>query len=624
MVDILNSLIWLIPLYGLIGTLSTLPWALGLIKNKGPRPAAYLNILTTLLALGHSLILFGAGGTSAPIEFSWLQLGDLNLTLTLDSSPIATGVAFFVSLISLLAQVYGLASMEMDWGLARFYALMGFFESAMTGIAMSDSLLLSYGLLEMLTLSTYLLVGFWYAQPLVVTAARDAFWTKRVGDLLLFMGLIALSSLTDSLNFSDLAVWAASPDTTLLAEQYPLIANLIGLALIAGPTGKCAQFPLHLWLDEAMEGPNPASVLRNSVVVGCGAYVLIKLTPVLALTPIALDALVILGTITGIGAVLVSIAQIDIKRALSHLTSAHFGLVFIAVGTEHPEVALGFLLTHGVAKSLLFMSTGGIMMTTMTQDLTEMGGIGLRMPATAIGFGVGALGTIAMLPLGNFWTLLGWMESLWLSDPVLVAVMLLVNGFTAFGLMRVFILVFLGKPQPKTRRVPEVIWSAAVPIVSFTVLTLLMPVVVWQWQLYPTNLSNPILEIGLLVMSGTIGVLVSCNIYIWNTYDPGATVALPPRPISLAWKSVQDLLANDLYVQALYRATAVFVVGQGSRLMSWLDRFVVDGLVNLFGIASLFTGESLKYTVTGRSQQYALTILIGLLLGASWLMWTLS
>jgi NAD(P)H-quinone oxidoreductase subunit 5 len=623
MVDILNSLIWLIPLYGLIGTLSTLPWALGLIKNKGPRPAAYLNILTTLLALGHSLILFGAGGTSAPIEFSWLQLGDLNLTLTLDSSPIATGVAFFVSLISLLAQVYGLASMEMDWGLARFYALMGFFESAMTGIAMSDSLLLSYGLLEMLTLSTYLLVGFWYAQPLVVTAARDAFWTKRVGDLLLFMGLIALSSLTDSLNFSDLAVWAASPDTTLLAEQYPLIANLIGLALIAGPTGKCAQFPLHLWLDEAMEGPNPASVLRNSVVVGCGAYVLIKLTPVLALAPIALDALVILGTITGIGAVLVSIAQIDIKRALSHLTSAHLGLVFIAVGTEHPEVALGFLLTHGVAKSLLFMSTGGIMMTTMTQDLTEMGGIGLRMPATAIGFGVGALGTIAMLPLGNFWTLLGWMESLWLSDPVLVAVMLLVNGFTAFGLMRVFILVFLGKPQPKTRRVPEVIWSAAVPIVSFTVLTLLMPVVVWQWQLYPTNLSNPILEIGLLVMSGTIGVLVSCNIYIWNTYDPGATVALPPRPISLAWKSVQDLLANDLYVQALYRATAVFVVGQGSRLMSWLDRFVVDGLVNLFGIASLFTGESLKYTVTGRSQQYALTILIGLLLGASWLMWTL-
>jgi len=621
MVNILTELVWLIPLYGLGGSISTLPWALGLIQRTGPRPAAYLNIFATGLALVHSLVIFWAGGTSAPIEWTWLQVGDLHLTLSLDASPIATGVAFLIGTISLFAQVYGLASMEMDWSLARFYALMGFFESAMTGIAMSDSLLLSYALLEMLTLSTYLLVGFWYAQPLVVKAARDAFWTKRVGDLVLFMGLIALSSLTDGLNFSDLAVWAASPDTTLWVEEHPLVANLIGLALIAGPTGKCAQFPLHLWLDEAMEGPNPASVLRNSVVVACGAYVLIKLTPVLALAPIALDALVILGTITAVGAVLVAIAQIDIKRALSHLTSAHLGLVFIAVGTEHPEVGLVFLLTHGVAKSLLFMSTGGIMMATMTQDLTEMGGIGLRMPATAIGFGVGALGSGAILPLGNFWSLLGWMDSLWQTDPVLVLVMLWVNGFTAFGLTRVFSLVFLGKPQPKTRRVPEVMWLAAVPIVSLTVLTLLVPLMVWQWQLYPRQLTNPLLEIGLLIASGTIGFLVSCKIYIWNTYDQGATVALPPRPVSLVWKSVQDLLANDLYVEGIYRATAVFVVGQGSRLIGWLDRFIVDGFVNLLGMASVFTGESLKYTVTGRSQQYALTILVGLLLGIGWLMW---
>ncbi|MCA1903601.1 MAG: NAD(P)H-quinone oxidoreductase subunit F [Cyanobacteria bacterium KgW148] len=623
MVGILNTFVWLIPLYGLIGALTTLPWALGLISKTGPRPAAYLNISATLLALGHSLVIF-LGSSPPPIEFSWLQLGDLNLTLTLDTSPVAMGAASLIGIISLLSQVYGLASMEMDWALARFYALMGFFESAMTGIAMSDSLLLSYALLEMLTLSTYLLVGFWYAQPLVVKAARDAFWTKRVGDLILFMGLIALSNLADSLNFSDLAVWAASPDTALLAEQYPLITNLLGLALIAGPTGKCAQFPLHLWLDEAMEGPNPASVLRNSVVVSCGAYVLIKLTPVLALAPIALDTLVILGTITALGAVLVSIAQIDIKRALSHLTSAHLGLVFIAVGTEHTEVALGFLLTHAIAKSLLFMSTGGIMMTTMTQDLTEMGGIGWRMPATAIGFAVGALGSVAMLPLGNFWTLLGWMDSLWLSDPVLVIVMLLVNGFATFGLTRVFILVFLGKPQPKTRRVPEVVWLAAVPIVSFTVLTLLVPLMVWQWQLYPPKLHNNLLEIGLLVASGVSGFLVSCNIYIWNSYDPGATVPLPPRPVSIAWKSVQDILANDLYVEALYRSTAVFFVGQGSRLISWFDRFVIDGLVNFLGLASVFTGESLKYTITGRLQQYALTIVVGLLAVVILLLWTFA
>jgi NADH:ubiquinone oxidoreductase subunit 5 (chain L)/Multisubunit Na+/H+ antiporter, MnhA subunit len=135
----------------------------------------------------------------------------------------------------------------------------------------------------MLTLSTYLLVGFWYAQPQVVTAARDAFWTKRLGDLILLMGVVALSTYAPSLNFSDLAIWASQPDTIAFFQANPLIANLLGLALIAGPTGKCAQFPLHLWLDEAMEGPNPASILRNSVVVAGGAYVLIRLQPVLAL-----------------------------------------------------------------------------------------------------------------------------------------------------------------------------------------------------------------------------------------------------------------------------------------------------------------------------------------------------
>ena len=129
---------------------------------------------------------------------------------------------------------------------------MGFFEGAMSGLVISNSLFLTYGLLELLTLSTYLFVGFWYAQPLVVTAARDAFLTKRVGDLLLLMGVVTLSTLAGSLNFSHLYEWAQT------ANLNPLTSTLLGLALIAGPAGKCAQFPLHLWLDEAMEGPNPA------------------------------------------------------------------------------------------------------------------------------------------------------------------------------------------------------------------------------------------------------------------------------------------------------------------------------------------------------------------------------
>ena len=178
---------------------------------------------------------------------------------------------------------------------------------------------MSYFLLEMLTLSTYLLVGFWYAQPLVVTAARDAFLTKRVGDVLLLMGMVALSALAGSMEFTDLYSWAAqaqdpSQGTGQLA---PLAGSLIGLGLIAGPMGKCAQFPMHLWLDEAMEGPNPASILRNSVVVTSGALVLLKLMPLLRLSPMATTVLLVVGTISAIAGALVALAQVDLKRAFS-------------------------------------------------------------------------------------------------------------------------------------------------------------------------------------------------------------------------------------------------------------------------------------------------------------------
>jgi len=505
--------------------------------------------------------------------------------------------------------------METDWGMARFYALMGFFEAAIMAIALSNSLFLSYALLEMLTLSTYLLVGFWYAQPQVVTGARDAFWTKRLGDLILLMGVVALSTYAPSLNFSDLAVWASQPDTLAFFRENPLIANLLGLALIAGPTGKCAQFPLHLWLDEAMEGPNPASILRNSVVVAGGAYVLIKLEPVLVLSPIALDTLILLGTITAIGASLVAIAQIDIKRAFSHSTSAYLGLVFIAVGMRAPDVALAFLFTHAIARALLFMSTGAIMLFTFTQDLTAMGGLGKKMPATALAFVVGSLSTMAVVPLGNFWTMLNWLEAFWQSAPWLVPVLLIVNGVNAFGLVRIFDLVFLGQPKPRTRRIPEVPWNAAVPMVSLTIITLLLPVILLQWHILPNlDLSNPLPAL-LLVASGSVGIFWGAWIYI-KKYAEGSAVSMPPRLFVLIKKPIQDFFANDLNVREIYKYTIVFLISFCSRSLAWIDRHLVDGVANFVGIASIFGGESLRYTITGRSQQYILTILVGTLLVA--------
>ncbi|QKD83999.1 NAD(P)H-quinone oxidoreductase subunit F [Thermoleptolyngbya sichuanensis A183] len=609
MVQFLIETSWWVPGYGLLGALLTLPWSAGAVRRTGPRPAAYFNILMTLLALVHCALLLWAVWDMPPQyePLPWLSVLDLDITLSLELSRISVGAALIITALSLIAQVFALGYLEKDWALARFYALMGFFEGAMSGLVLSNSLFLSYALLEMLTLSTYLLVGFWYAQPLVVTAARDAFLTKRVGDVLLLMGVVAVGLLAGDLDFPYLEAWAET------ANLSPLVANLVGLALIAGPVGKCAQFPLNLWLDEAMEGPNPASILRNSVVVACGAYVLIRMQPIVALSPVALTTLMVLGTVTAVGASLVAIAQIDIKRALSHTTSAYLGLVFLAVGLQQHDTALLLLLTHGIAKALLFMCTGSVILTTSTQDLREMGALGSRMPATASAFIIGALGSVGLVPMGCFWAMYQWALPVWRSSPGLLAVLLIVNGLTAFGLTRVFGLVFCGEVKPKTRRAPEAPWPIAVPMVSVAIATLLVPVMLHNWGLLPDWRDVNLAIAGALFASSITGCGLGVFFYMGSRPLP--------QPGGLGWKSLQDFLAHDFRIEQLYKLTVVFAVAQGSRLTAWFDRYVVDGMVNLLGVASLIGGESLKYTVSGRARHYLLTVFIGVILGIAWLGW---
>jgi NAD(P)H-quinone oxidoreductase subunit 5 len=564
----------------------------------------------TLLASAHGLLLFQAiwGKSSQQLYLSWFRFADLHLELALDLSVLNLGTLELITLLSLLAQIFALGYLEKDWALARFYSLMGVFEAAMGGLVLSGSLFLSYSLLEILTLSTYLLVGFWYAQPLVVTAARDAFLTKRIGDVLLLMGVITLASLAGSLNFNDLYRWAQG------ATLSPLVSNLLGLALIAGPVGKCAQFPLHLWLDEAMEGPNPASILRNSVVVTCGAYVLIRLQPVIGLSPLALAVLIGLGGITAVGGSLVAIAQVDLKRTLSYSTSAYLGLVFIAVGTQSPNIAITLLLTHAVAKALLFMSVGSIITTTSSQNLTEMGGLGAKMPATTLAYTIGSLAMVGMLPLGCFWGLRLGVDSLGASQPWLAALFLLVNSLTALNLTRVLRLVFLGPSQPKTRRAPEVPWPMAVPMVVLSILNLLVPLIMARLSLLPSWSAINLSVVGALVASGGVGLALGATLPLSKSLARSLS-----RPIRLA----QDLLAYDFYTERIYAQTVVAAIAALSRLSNWLDRYVVDGLVNAVGLASLLGGEGLKYSASGQSQLYLLTIITGVGLLTIFMTWNL-
>ncbi|MEL6440672.1 MAG: NAD(P)H-quinone oxidoreductase subunit F [Cyanobacteria bacterium J06621_8] len=598
MSGIFNQSIWLVPVYALVGAGLAIPWSPGIIRHTGPRPAGYINILMTLLALVHSIVAL-AETWRQPVQylsFQWLQAADLNISFDLEISTLNIGALVLITGLNLLSQIYGIGYMEMDWGWARFYTLLALFEAGMSTLVLCNSLFFSYVVLEILTLGTYLLIGLWFNQSLVVTGARDAFLTKRVGDLILLMAVVALLPLAGSWNFTELASWAET------ANIDPNVATLLCLALIAGPLGKCAQFPLHLWLDEAMEGPMPGTILRNTIVVSTGAWVLIKLQPVLALSPVALGFMVAVGATTAIGAGLIAIAQIDIKRSLSYSVSAYMGLVFIAVGTQQDITALKLLFTYAIAMSLLVMSIGGVILNTITQDLTQYGGLWSRRPVTGICFLVGAASLVAFPPLGCFWALSEMATHLWQTSPWLVGVMLIVNGLTAFSLTREFCLVFAGEIKQMTVRSPEGLWALVLPMTITMGLAIHTPILLNQWGLIALGDLN-LAVAGALTGTTLLGGGAASWIYLSDKIS---------KPIQLKPKALQDFFAYDLYTEELYRVTIVAVVAIVSRLIYWCDRFLVDGVINFLGLATLFSGESLKYNTTGQTQSYVISILLGL------------
>ena len=542
----------------------------------------------------------------AHLDMAWFEAADLRLRIGFDLSITNLSALELVTFMSLLSQVFALGYLDKDWSLARFFALVGFFEGAMAGVVLSSNLFMSYFLLEMLTLSTYLLVGFWYAQPLVVTAARDAFLTKRVGDVLLLMAMVALSAWAGSMEFTDLYEWAGQGNFAGLAS------TLLCLGLIAGPMGKCAQFPMHLWLDEAMEGPNPASILRNSAVVTCGAVVLLKVMPLLRYSSLAINVLLVVGTISALGGALVAIAQVDLKRAFSYSTTSAMGLVFIAIAMQEPAFAFLLLLAHGLAKALLFMGVGGVIGTCNCQDLTELGGLGSRMPATSIAYLVGAAGLTGLLPLGCFWCFGLLVEVLGHQAPLLASVVLVTNFLTTLNLTRVYRAVFLGDIHPKTLRAPEVNWLMALPMLSLAVMVGLTPLAMARFTSFSSITDFSFGTTTLLVFSSAGGILAGGQIRLDRLWSRSSLLPL---------RIFQDLLAADFYTERIYRLTIVNLISWLARLTDSFDRLVVNGLVDRIGLGSMAGAETLRYGVSGQLQSYVFTVLVAIILLFTTLFW---
>jgi len=422
------------------------------------------------------------------------------------------------------------------------------------------------------------------------------------------MGVLAIYPLAGTWDYNELAQWAQT------AQIDPKLAALVGLALLAGPMGKCAQFPLHLWLDEAMEGPLPSTILRNSVVVATGAWVLVKLEPVLALSPVVMNTAIAIGLVTAIGGTLIAIAQIDIKRSLSYLVSAYMGIVFIAVGAQQTEAALYIVLTHAFAMATLVASSGSIVLNNITQDLTQLGGLWKKRPITGLSFIAGALTLTALPPFGTFWVMLQLVDGLWGNRPFLVAALLGINGLVAFSLTRTFGLIFAGEEKAMTVRSPENLWAITLPMTMLAGFTLHVPMILQSLSLLPSwAMLNKDVAL-LLTWSSILGFSIGGVIYIGNSIA---------KPVRLPLQGLQDLFAYDFYTPKLYRSSVVGSVDIVSRTINWIDRYLVDGLVNFVGLSSLFSGEALKYGNSGQTQFYVLTMAFGLVFTAFLMCWSI-
>lgn len=613
---------WLVPLYPLAAAIASLAWSPGLISRTGPRPCGYLNLVMVAVAFAHTLIALtalhsnaraGAEALYRPISFGWTWLDTAGLRVGFDglvTEPALIAMAVITGL-HLLVQIYAIGYMEMDWGWPRFFGSLSFFEAGLCALVLTDSVFFSYVILELLTLGTYLIVGTWYNQPLVVKGARDAFLTKRIGDLILLAGVIALLPMSHTWNFHGLQGWAA--DLTNNGQPLPAGFQLILLALIAGPMGKCAQIPLHLWLDEAMESPLPSTILRNSVVVVGGAWVLLRLEPLLELSPFVQSVLVVVGGATAVVASLIALAQIDVKRALSFLVSSWLGLLFVAVGLGGTAVADHLLLVYPLPMALLLMVTGTVVISNVTQDLTQLGGLWSRRPLMGLAFLAGAAGLMGLPPFAGFSAL---QELLTLTTAsghpwLLGGVVLISNALISAGLIRVFGQIWCGRPTPFTQRSAEVLWLMVLPTTAVMGMVLHLPQLLVRNGVYALTPIPGWGPLGWPLLASTlVGGGLSAAFYL----RPHGLARLPE-----ALGGLQEWLAHDMQTERFYHRTVVAFVLALARLGAWSDSSLVDGFSGGTGAAALAGARRLSFTTSGRSQAYALTLVLGVLLMAAWL-----
>ena len=559
-----------------------------------------------------------------------------------------------VTTIGMLVHVYSIGYMAHDAGYWRFFAYLNLFMVSMLILVLADSWLVLFVAWELVGLSSYLLIGFWYRKQSAALASKKAFIVNRVGDVGFALGIMAIFLDTHTLSIHDsLGVLSSQ---TLAA--FPIPIWLVALGVFAGAVGKSAQFPLHVWLPDAMEGPTPVSALIHAAtMVNAGVYMIARANPLFAAAPEVMTVVAAIGIFTAILAASIAMTQTDIKRVLAYSTLSQLGYMFASLGVGAFTAAIFHLMTHGFFKGLLFLDSGSVIHAVHEeQDMRRMGGLGKRIPQTYATMVIGAVAISGIPPLAGFFSKDEILGEAWKNGFAWVwAIGLIVAVMTAFYMFRLIGLTFWGKSrvnpevEPKIHESPSVmtvpLWLLAIPsVVLGAILSWpgpplgpllgqndqtgllagwLEPVFAGaQQQLGRSEASFQLFGIDGALLGASIAVAVIGVLIAWRLFG----VELGPIRAGQRPERVKALTAR---VPFLYRASLnkwwfddlnnlLFVVigGWVANGAAWFDRVVVDGIVNGIGGVTRRAGADLARVQTGRVQNYALGIALGLIVMA--------
>jgi NADH-quinone oxidoreductase subunit L len=588
--------LWLVPAVPLTASLMIL-----ILAGKRRAPAAALAISGQIAALVISLLAFAATlrspGSLTFHNFTWFTFGAQSLRIGWLLDPLAAAMLVMITFVGLCIFVFSTGYMAEDRNFSRFFAYLSFFSAAMLGLVIANSLLLLFICWELVGLASYLLIGFWIERPSAAAAAKKAFITTRIGDLALFLGMLWLYGSSGTLLFYDNGNGCLE-NTALLALG--VTSTSIALLIFCGAVGKSGQFPLHVWLPDAMEGPTPVSALIHAAtMVAAGVFLVARMYPLFSHGAVAgvsssLTVVVWIGVITALMAALIAIAQFDIKRILAYSTVSQLGLMMVSLGVGGVVAGMMHLLAHGFFKALLFLGAGSVIHACHhEQDIRKMRGLRRVMPVTFITYTIGML-SLSGVPFlfSGAWTKESILDatSRWPGSPLPHYLMLLGVALTAFYMTRQMIYVFFGDKAGAAEHAHENRPNMTLPLVVLAICTIGLSVILtpaWPWlnnylsgktpEIDLKELFHPLVLVSLALVTGGIGGAFLIYRNVRHT-----------DPLEIAQPALFRFLANRMWLDEFYAGTVILLARIASKLADLMDRYVWDGLVRLFaGIGQL-------------------------------------